>query len=155
MSGRIRRRLAVGAAVTGAICLVVVIAGYAVNRWLEDSRPVLSKDIVVGTWRGAGGGELSISDDGTFRAPQVPTSLLESARSTPATTSGSGRWRLAAALNDSSGRETQVALTFDILHNYPVPYSVNVRSDSVDGKVVLFWFIGDPDVGRRFVLERS
>ncbi|WP_130337534.1 hypothetical protein [Micromonospora kangleipakensis] len=155
MTGRTRRRLAFGIIASCMACLLVIVAVNAVMRWLGDSRPELSNDIVVGVWQGAGGCELVLNDDGTFHASQIPVSLLGSEPPTSATTSGAGRWSVRAAVNDYSGRKTEVALVFESLDEFPVPYSVNLRSDSVDGKIVLFWFIGDPDLGRRFILERT
>ncbi|MEH0983604.1 hypothetical protein [Micromonospora sp. CPCC 205556] len=132
-----------------------MVAINAVSSWLEDSRPELSDLTVVGSWRGAGGCEFVFNDDGTFRASQIPASLLGRASTQSNTMSGSGTWSVRAAVNDYSERKTQVALVFDALDGFPVPYSTNLRSDSADGEIVLFWFIGDPDLGRRFVLERS
>jgi hypothetical protein len=131
----------------------MVTAACAARGWFVDTRPVLSDQAVIGVWRGAEGCQFSINADGTFRASSVPASLFDSAQSGTAT--GTGTWRLAAAINDASGRKTQLALVFETLTNHPVPYSVSLRSDSIGGKVVLFWFVGDPDLGHRFVLSKS
>ena len=150
-----RGPVGVAAAFVGAIGLLVVLAGCPAGNWFEDTRPVLSDQAVIGLWRGSEGCEFAINADGTFRASRVPASLLETAPSATGTATGTGTWKLVAAINDASGRKTQVALIFETLDNYPVPYSVSLRSDSVSGDVVLFWFVGDPDLGHRFVLRKS
>ncbi|MFI1196793.1 hypothetical protein ACH4T9_26535 [Micromonospora sp. NPDC020750] len=126
-----------------------------VVRWFDDPRPELSSDMVAGVWQGADRAELSFDGDGLFRASRIPVSLLGSASSGPTTRSGTGKWSIRAAVNDPSEKKTQVALVFEALDGFPVPYSVNLRAESVDGKVVLFWFVGDPDLNRRFILERN
>jgi hypothetical protein len=146
-------RCAVRAAAV-SICLVAVIAACVGCGWFEDSRPTLSDELVVGTWRASNGGELSFTDDGTFQASQIPSAALGPVPSTSTTVSGSGEWELTADVNDPGRRVTQVHLLFRELDEVEVRHSVNLRSDEVDGGVVLFWFVGDPDLGDRYVLEK-
>lgn len=122
--------------------------------WLQDSRPELSDELVVGVWRGPDGCELTIDGDGTFRASRIPASVFGP---TPESNvaSGFGTWSVRPAVNDYSERNTQVSLVFERLENYSVPYSINLRSALADNQIVLFWFIGDPDLDRRFVLQKG
>jgi hypothetical protein len=148
----VRRFAARAAAVSTS--LVFVISACVGCGWFEDSRPVLSNDLVAGTWRASNGGELNFSEDGTFRASRVPSVVLRPIESRSVTMSGSGEWELTADVNDPSGRIAQVHLRFRKLDNVEVRHSVDLLSDRVDGDVILFWFIGDPDLDNRYVLEK-
>lgn len=155
LSGPTRRRLVIGVAAACAACLLALIIANVVSGWFDDKRPELSSGVVVGTWKGHAGSQLVINGDGTFVAKQLPVSVLGSASSAEVAASGLGRWSIRAAVNDPSERKTQIALVFDSLEGFPVPYSVNIRSNAIGGRVVLFWFVGDPDLGRRFILEKA
>lgn len=154
MITRLRRRPAIVAAVLCVACVVLVVAAVALQGWLRDSRPVLNAQAIAGVWRGDGGCEMTINLEGTFVASRIPTMVL-GPRATAATASGSGQWKLDSAANDSTGRLTQVALRFESLDYHSVPFAINLRSGNVNGDLVLFWFVGDPDLGHRFVLEKT
>ncbi|GIJ76227.1 hypothetical protein Xph01_06590 [Micromonospora phaseoli] len=108
---------------------------------------------MVGAWRGSGASELIIAGDRTFSAKGLPSSLVGS-QATTSTVPGVGRWSIQADVNDSSEKKTQLVLVFEDLDDVPVPFSVKLASDLADGKLVLFWTVGDPDLGHRVTLEK-
>jgi hypothetical protein len=122
-----------------SMCLVAVTAS-CTGGLFGGSPPELSNDAVVGAWRGSGEGELTFSNDGTFRASHIPAAVFgQPPVSSSAAVSGSGRWTLAEAINDTSGRKTQVSLIFEESDGLEVlPYSVYLWSDRADGEIFLF-----------------
>ncbi|GAA0395794.1 hypothetical protein GCM10009541_43600 [Micromonospora gifhornensis] len=154
-----RGRRGVKAVVIGIVCALVLALGlviYVLSRVFEDTRPNLTSDIVLGTWRDAGGGEFTFDADGTFRAGGIPVLFFGPPRTTAPTMSGAGAWKLKAPLEDPAGRLTTVSLAFNSLDQseYGVPYGSRLLSQTVDGSVILYWYVGDADLNRRMVLEK-
>ncbi|TDC84667.1 hypothetical protein E1193_04915 [Micromonospora sp. KC606] len=151
------RRLLIAALVSTSLLAVLAIAGvFFVKRILTDDRPNLSAAAVIGVWKGGDGCTLILSEDRTFQMSNIPVSFLGPATSpnTSIIAVGSGEWSLRAAANDPTDRKTQVSLLFRELDGYPTPYSSNLRSSFAEDGIALFWFVGDPDLGRRFDLEK-
>lgn len=148
-----RSRLLIALVGFVVICAGVAAGGYQAREWLRDTRPVLSADVVVGTWRGVDGSELYIRRDGSFEALRIPNTLFRSLPRGEGVTTGTGSWSLVPAAVDSTRKVTQVLLTFETADSYTAPIG-RLRSKYVDGEVVLFWFIGDPDLDRIYVLKK-
>lgn len=153
-------RRGVAAVVAGLVCLLVlglILVIYVFSRVFEgDTRPTLTNDIVVGTWRDADGGEFTFNADGTFHATKIPVSFFGPPRTTASTMSGAGEWKLAAPLEDPAGRLTTLDLGFETLDQgeYGVPYGSRLLSKVVDGKILLYWYVGDSDLNHRVMLEK-
>ncbi|TCC00405.1 hypothetical protein E0H26_01560 [Micromonospora zingiberis] len=146
----------------GLVCLLVLGLGLVVHvfgRVFEgDTRPTLTNDIVVGTWRGADDCTFTFNADGTFVARNVPVSLFNPPGTTAPADVARGEWELTAAIEDPGGRLATVQLGFETVGEQGqvgIHFSTRLRSNTVDGEPVLYWFNGDPDLNRRFILEKD
>ena len=92
--------------------------------------------------------ELMLNSDGTFVAKEMPGLFFVPDQHAARLETGSGSWRLIS----SEGRQ-QIELEFNKISNWneELPYGIPLEI----GRGKLFYFIGDPDEGRRVSLERK
>lgn len=145
------------AMLVAAFALLIVGATTSCGIWNgnKEGLPAMSDELLVGVWRGPDEASLTIAGDRTFQAERIRAAALGSAQTAPRLVSGSGHWKVESDVNDPSGSLNQVNLLFEELEGYVVPYSVNLRSDWDDDDLILFWFIGDPDLDKRYILEKD
>lgn len=97
---------------------------------------------------------IRLDQSGTFSARELPGSLLDSqatARSRLVT--GDGTWKLTAR----DGRQ-EIQLVFDAIADPSsdrVPYGTQLHLWTSRSSVLLFYFEGDPDEGRRIEFEKT
>jgi hypothetical protein len=111
-----------------------------------ESRKYLGSEGLAATIR--------LDQGGTFSAREVPGSLLHveaTARSRSVT--GDGTWKLTAR----DGRQ-EVRLVFDAIaspSNHRIPYGTQLHVWRSRSSLLLFYFEGDPDDGRRIEFEKT
>jgi hypothetical protein len=130
-----RARLLIGSV------LVAVLATLA-SACSQSPTPIPTTD-VLGTWRGGSSTQLVLSKSGRFTARDLPYQRAED-RGTSFT--GTGRWTMVAAGN---GQEQHLDLSAGA---NGLGWIYVERSH---GKVVLYFWLGDPDEGKRFVFTKS
>jgi hypothetical protein len=129
-----RARILIAALV--ALAFATLTAGCSLS-----SDPVPTADL-VGTWRGGASTQLTLDESGTFTARDLPGSWDGSG----ASFTGAGRWTMVAAGNY---QEQHLDLSSSAHGSGPL-YVGRSR-----GKVILYFWIGDPDADKRFVFARS
>jgi hypothetical protein len=138
--------------VLGVVVAVVAGAGY---WFLRDDRVPLTRAEVVGVWCGPGGSSISFAADGAFSFAGVDNNVLRPAEKADGFSSGSGTWVLAAPIVDRKGPLTQVDMTFRTMNGRQEAYGNRLRSERGDGRLTMYYFIGDPDSGRTYLFRRG
>ncbi|MER7004239.1 hypothetical protein ABT297_14515 [Dactylosporangium sp. NPDC000555] len=98
---------------------------------------------------------MSFTADGAFTFAGVDNEVLRPAEEGNGYSSGSGTWILAAPIVDRRGPLTQVDMTFRAMNGRREAYGNRLRSERGDGRLLLYYFIGDPDSGRMYVFRRG
>jgi hypothetical protein len=128
----------------GVFGIVLILCGVWV---FADNRMVLTERNVVGTWRAHDGAEIVLRSDHAFTAHRLAARFFPSFYEGSARRSGEGIWSLQPSRADSDGPTTQLVLDFKnmsgVIGQGP---SIPMIGDREDGSMVLFVFIGDPDL---------
>lgn len=138
----VRQRAGI-AAVAFGLALALVGAVVQVVMWWPESRDVTDADI-VGAWRGAGGAVLTFREDHTFTATSVPFQLAAPGLFDEPW-SGAGTWEL----NPGKLREQFIQLG---LENR---VGLELERQWKDDRFRLYFWIGDPDEGKRFFFDKA
>ncbi len=112
----------------------------------DNSRPVLPTDLQRAS------AKIVLNPDGTFVASDVPALFFFPGRRDARLESGKGNWRL------SPERENQqLQLNFAELGGWTaeLPYGTQLTVVKGLSSVTLYYFVGDPDEGRRVSFERQ
>ena len=122
----------------------------------------LATDSFVGTWAVTSGskallpaesqrrpGELAFAGDGRFSSEAIPGELLYSmpGMHSAEPVSGTGTWRV-----HKLDGNTALLLTFHNIttpNGYQVPNSTELLVDNLTRETTLYFFLGDPDQGKR------
>jgi hypothetical protein len=133
----------------GAVSAIVLLYYSAA----DNRAPVLTTDQVVGRWEGRNAGKLVIEPDGTVQAFNLPDALFGTTIGYPR--SGEGRWELVAPIANPGGRKTELRLTFDRLDGFSSIFSMRVNARSKNNQLILYFFIGDPDLDKTYDLRKT
>ena len=139
-------------------CLLVgaIVLGLAARcLLLSNGGTALTRDVVAGVWKGDGDGQLSFALDGTFEAINLPGILFGPNEASGLRRSGSGSWELVAAIADPDGPLTEIRLVFRQVDGLTGGFAMRVIHDSGDDRHALYCYIGDPDLGRTYSLEKQ
>lgn len=128
-----------------------VSTGELSGMWVltDQSRKDLGSEV------GGAAATLRLDQSGTFSGRELPGSLLDGrAMSRSRFVTGDGMWKLTAR-----GEGQEVQLVFDAIvdssSDRVVPYGTQLHVWTGSSRILLFYFEGDPDEGRRIEFERA
>jgi hypothetical protein len=120
-----------------------------------DDRVDLTREQVIGSWHNdRRGGRIVFNADGTMTATDLLNEVFDDNDRPGPTHSGNGRWELTTPIGQPNGPHNHVDLDFYTLSGYSRPIGTNVRAEKEDGSIVLVFYLGDPDVGNRYVFVK-
>lgn len=110
--------------------------------WWPETRDAVDSDI-AGVWRGPGGAAITFRSDHTLTATNVPFQLTAPGLFDQPW-SGAGTWRL----DEGRRRQQFVQIVLE------TRTGTELERQWKDGNLRLFFWIGDPDEGNRFIFEK-
>ena len=135
----------IAAAVAGFLLMLgSCVAGAAVYLGVWPPVHQVREDAVVGAWTGTGGVQVTFGADHTFTATGLPFHLQNLPGAVDYT--GPGTWRLVRTT-----RYEQEHVELALRGNHVRELQIDLRRRPVR----LFIWIGDPDEGKRYWLDRS
>jgi hypothetical protein len=141
-----------------AVAAIAVLGGAAaLGVWSlkdEPARGVLTASSVIDCWRAKDGGELCLEPDGNFRAARLPNAVFPGFPGNATSRDGSGTWQLVSAVSDPGGPPREIRLVFSQLTDTDGKSGQYVNVDHARNDILLYFFIGDPDLGHRYEMRR-
>lgn len=128
-----------------------------------DNRADLTESELVGTWQNtAHNAVLVFEEDGRFAATVLPHQVFEGIPGVLPdgfdperdTLDGSGQWSLGASREDRDGPRNLVTLHLRRLAGRTLAGSVELRAEKEGSSPVLAFYLGDPDLGNRYVYRK-
>lgn len=141
---------------SAVLSIILLFAGCEAKRWRNNQ--------FEGIWRieanAAGSAStaptLNLTHDGKFVAISVPTTFLglDDAKSDQVL-SGSGTWSVTQYDPRHDGRLQLTFTRVEGIEVYSLPWGTQLSIQGSDRDPHLFYFIGDPDDGRKVMLRRE
>lgn len=130
--------------------IVLTVPVWIIGCGLLANPPAFEREVIVGTWEGANGSQLTFSENGRFSAAAFPGEYFND---TVGSQDGAGEWRVAEGDPDAILR---IELTFEPSDDFPVGFSgVLLNIDGTREAPELTVAIGDPDNGEVFTYTKT
>ena len=135
------------------VCVILLIVGCGPKRWTSD--------LFEGTWRvevnnlnATAGATLTLSRDGKFTATSVPATFLGIADGKQVL-SGAGTWSI-IQLDSAYDKRLQFTFTkVEGINLQNLPWGAQLLVQGSNKTPQLFYYVGDPDDGRKVVFRRE
>jgi hypothetical protein len=142
-------------AIVVLVVLAFIVSACQGARSADDGIDLTTQQ-VTGSWHSnAEGGTIVFSADGRMRATDLINEIFDDQHQSGERHSGDGTWTIFTSVGNPNGPRNTVQLLFQTLSGARPGFATEMRAEKQGNGIVLVFYIGDPDLGSRYVFSRQ